>query len=102
MEVMPELKTKFEELEKRIQKLIHLHTQLKSENQKLVGLNRKLEMELEEERQRFNNLEAGLANLKAEEKSSANKRISGMQQKINEMIGEIDRSVSLISVQNKK
>jgi len=99
---MHELKTKFEELEKRIQKLIHLHTQLKAENQKLVGLNRKLEMELEEERRKFDNLETGLANLKAEEKSFTSKRISGMQQKINEMIGEIDRSVSLISEQNKK
>ena len=99
---MSELKTKFDELEKRIQKLIHLHKEVKSENTKLVQLNRKLELELKEEKQRFTRMEEGLSNLKESEKNSKNKSISGMKMKINEMIGEIDRSVMLISEQNKK
>ena len=101
-EAMPELKTKFDELENRIQKLIHLHKQVKDENQKLVQLNKELELELKEEKQRFNRLEEGLSNLKESEKNSKNKSISGIKIKINEMIGEIDRNVMLISEQNKK
>lgn len=96
------MKTKLDELENRIQKLIYLHKQLKSENQKLVGLNRKLELELEEEKQRFGRLEEGIANLKDAERNSTSKSISGMKHKINEMISEIDRSVVLINAQNKK
>ena len=99
---MPELKTKFDELEKRIQKLIHLHKQAKSENQHLVELNRKLELELEEERQRYSRLEEGLSNLKESERNSKSKSISGIKMKINDMISEIDRSVTLISEQHKK
>ncbi len=99
---MSELKTKFDELEKRIQKLIHLHKQAKSENQKLIQLNKKLEFELEEERQRFSRLEEGLSNLKESERNSKSKSISGIKMKINEMISEIDRSVTLISEQHKK
>ncbi len=99
---MSELKTKFDELEKRIQKLIHLHKQAKSENQKLIQLNRKIELELEDERQRFSRLEEGLSNLKESERNSTSKNISGIKMKINEMISEIDRSVTLISEQHKK
>ena len=50
---MSDLKTKFEQLEQRIQKLISLHVELKSENKGLVQLNRKLELELKEEKQRY-------------------------------------------------
>lgn len=99
---MPELKTKFEELEKRIQKLIHLHKQLKSENEKLVALNNKLELELNGEKQKYYRLEEGFAGLKAQERDVTNKSVSGMKKKINEMISEIDRSVTLINAQNKK
>jgi hypothetical protein len=99
---MSELKTKFDELEKRIQKLIHLHKEVKSENLKLVQLNRKLELELKEDREKYFRLEEGLTNLKESERNTTNKSISGMKQKINEMISEIDRSVTLISEQHKK
>ncbi|MCX6291735.1 MAG: hypothetical protein NT126_08220 [Bacteroidetes bacterium] len=99
---MPELKTKFDELERRIQKLISLHKELKSENQKLVGLNRKLELELDEEKQRHLRIEEGMLNLKEEERNRSHRSITGMKQKINEMIGEIDRSVMLINTQNNK
>lgn len=99
---MPELKTKFDELEKRIQKLISLHKQLKSDNQKLVQLNKSHESELKVEKQRYLRLKDGLADLKEEEKTYTNKSISGIKQKVNEMISEIDRSVTLINAQHKK
>ncbi len=99
---MHELKTKFDELDKRIQKLISLHKQLKSENQNLVQLNRTLELELSEHKQRYHRLEEGLEGLKEQQKSTANKSISGIKQKVNEMISEIDRSVTLINAQHKK
>jgi predicted nucleic acid-binding Zn-ribbon protein len=99
---MPDLKTKFEELDKRIQKLISLHKQLKSENQQLMGLNRRLEFELEEEKQRVSRWEMDLQKIKEDEKEHTNASISGIKQKINEMINEIDRSVVLINSQHKK
>ncbi len=101
-EAMSDLKTKFEELEHRIQKLISLHEELKSENKKLVHLSRKLELELKEEKQRFSRLEEGMENLKQTKKTLANKSITGIKQKINEMISEIDRSATLIGTQHKK
>lgn len=99
---MSELKTKFEELEKRIQKLIYLHKQVKSENQNLGELNTKLELELKEEKKKYLRMEEGFAGLKANNKNNTNKSISGIKQKVNEMISEIDRSVTLINEQNKK
>jgi len=99
---MSELKTKFDELENRIQKLIYLHKQVKSENTKLVQLNRKLELELKDEKEKYFRLEEGLTNLKESERNMTNRNISGIKRKINEMIGEIDRSVTLISEQHKK
>ena len=98
---MSELKTKFDELEKRIQKLIHLHKEVKSENTMLIQQNRKLESELKDEKQKYFRLEEGLTNLKEKERNTTNRSISGMNQKINDMISEIDRSVTLIE-QNKK
>lgn len=99
---MSDLKTKFEGLENRIQKLISLHEELTTENKKLIQLSRKLELELNDEKQRFSRLEEGMKNLKETKKTLANKSISGIKQKINEMISEIDRSASLINTQNKK
>lgn len=99
---MSDLKTKFEGLENRIQKLISLHEELTTENKKLIQLSRKLELELNDEKQRFIRLEEGMKNLKETKKTLANKSISGIKQKINEMISEIDRSASLINTQNKK
>ena len=99
---MTETALNLTELENRIQKLISLHKQLKTENQKLLGSHRKLELELEQERQRYQRLEEGLASLKEEERSYTNKSISGIRKKVNEMISEIDRSVTLINAQHKK
>lgn len=99
---MSELKTKFDELENRIQKLISLHKQVKKENQNLGELNIKLEQELKEEKKKYQRLEEGFAGLKANTRNNTNKSISGIKQKVNEMIGEIDRSVTLINAQNKK
>ena len=99
---MSDLKTKFEELEHRIQKLISLHVELKASNKMLVQQNRKLELELKEERQRFSRMEQGIENLKEAKRTVTNKSITGIKQKINEMISEIDRSSALISTQHKK
>ena len=99
---MQDLKTKFDEVENRIRKLISLHEQLKTENKKLIQLNRKLEMELKEEKNRFNRLEVGLENLQENKKNLTNKSISGIKQKINEMISEIDRSSALINTEINK
>jgi predicted nuclease with TOPRIM domain len=102
IKVMAELKLKFEELENRVQKLIHLHKETKAENAALLQLNKKLESELKEEKERYFRLEEGLTNLKETERNTTNRSISGIKQRINDMVSEIDRSVALISEQNKK
>jgi hypothetical protein len=99
---MPELKTKVEHLAQRIQKLISLHTELKSENVKLIQLNRKLEIELKEEKQKIMRLSEGMENLQETKRITTNKNIAGIKQKINELISEVDRSVKLINTQHKK
>ena len=99
---MSDLTTKFDDREIRIQKLISLHKQMKSENLHLVSANRKLEFELKEERNKISLLEATLDGMKQNGKEMANRNITGIKQKINEMISEIDRSVTLINSQNNK
>jgi len=75
---------------------------MKSENLHLVSANRKLEFELKEERNKISLLEATLDGMKQNGKEMANRNITGIKQKINEMISEIDRSVTLINSQNNK
>lgn len=99
---MSDLKTKFEQLENRIQKLISLHEELKSENKKLVEVKARLESELKEERQRLLRMEEGMVSLKEVKKTLTNKSITGIKQRINEMISEIDRSATLIGNHHKK
>ena len=99
---MQDLKTKFDEVENRIRKLISLHEQLKTENKKLLQLNRKLETELKEEKNRYSRLEEGMENLQESKKMLTRKSITGIKQKINEMISEIDRSSALINTEINK
>ncbi len=96
-----EQSTNFSGLEQRIQKLISLHEQLKESNQGLISDNRRLRIELEEERTKAGRLEEGYRNLKEVEKTGNRQSISQIKKRINDIIGEIDKNISQLSGQNK-
>lgn len=91
-----DVKSNFAPLEERIQKLIYLHEEARKENMKLMAEKRKLTLELEEEREKNKRMEEGYKNLKAIEKSSSRQSITNMKRKINDIILEIDKNVSMM------
>jgi predicted RNase H-like nuclease (RuvC/YqgF family) len=91
----------FSELENRIQKLISLHEQMKDSNQGLVSDIRRLRIELEEERSKTSRMEEGYRNLKEMEKTGNRQSITQIKKRINDIIGEIDKNISLLNGQNK-
>lgn len=91
--------TNFSELEKRIQKLISLHEQLRDSNQSLVADTRRLRIELEEERSKTHRMEEGYRNLKEMEKTGNRQSIAQIKKRINDIIGEIDKNISLLNGQ---
>lgn len=101
MSEQTDLKSNFSALEIRIQKLIHLHEALKKSNNELFAGNKKLMIELEEERLKVQRLEEGYRNLKEMETSSTRQSISNMKKRISEIIGDIDKSISMIDENHK-
>lgn len=101
MSEQTDLKSNFSALELRIQKLIHLHEELKKSNQKVLSDNQQLMSLLEDEKSKVHRLEEGYRNLKEIESSSTRQSISDMKRKINDIIGEIDKSISMIDDNHK-
>ena len=98
MQEQAELKTNFTALENRIQKMILLHEQLKNHNQALLAENRRILLELEDQRTKSARLEEGYKNLKKKKKTSTNQNITQIKRRINDIIGEIDKNISLMDV----
>lgn len=101
MSEQTDLKSNFSALEIRIQKLIHLHEALKKSNNELLAGNKKLMLELEEEQSKVQRLEEGYRNLKEMETTSTRQSISNMKKRISEIIGDIDKSISMIDENHK-
>jgi hypothetical protein len=91
-----EIKTNFTALQDKIQKLIYLHEEAKKANLKLLAEKRQITLELEEQKEKFRRIEEGYKNLKDVEQSSSRQSISSMKRKINDIILEIDRNLSMI------
>jgi hypothetical protein len=89
-------KVNFSVLEQNIQKLMGFCDELKKENQVLRAENRSLKLSVDEDKERSRRLEEGYKNLKEMEKSSSRQSINNMKRKINDIIAEIDRNMSLI------
>jgi len=89
-------KVNFSVLEQNIQKLMGFCDELKKENQVLRAENRQLKLSVDEDKERSRRLEEGYKNLKEMEKSSSRQSINNMKRKINDIITEIDRNMSLI------
>lgn len=73
-----------------------LHEEVKKSNLKLIAEKRQMFIELEEEKEKTRRMQEGYKNLKEMEKSSSINSISNMKKKINDLILEIDRNMSLI------
>lgn len=93
-----DIKSNFAALENRIQKLILLHEQLKNDHLALVSENRRLLLQLDDEKQKTHRLEEGYRNLKEVEQTSTRQNVAHIKRRINDIIGEIDKNISLMEV----
>ena len=98
MQEQVDIKTNFTSLENRIQKMILLHEQLKNQNLELLADNRRLLLELEDQKAKAGRLEEGYRNLKEVENTSTKQNIAQIKRRINDIIGEIDKNISLMDV----
>jgi hypothetical protein len=96
MSAQLDFKSNFSELHDKIQKLIYLHEELKKANKKLLAEKLQMTKDLVDERERVLRLEEGYKNLKEIEKTSARQSISNMKRKINDIIHEIDKNMSMM------
>src|SRR5438132_1052766 len=93
---MSDIKKNLGDLEKRIQNLITSHQELRDENKTLKKVQSHLEKKVEEEKQRVKRMEEGYNELMNTEKTKSSQSIARLQQRINDIISEIDKSASLI------
>lgn len=96
MAAQTDFKSNFSALQDKIQKLIHLCEELKKSNNKLLAEKRQIIIELGEERAKIQRLEVGYKNLKEVEKSSSKQNITNMKRRINDIIVEIDKNMSMM------
>jgi predicted nucleic acid-binding Zn-ribbon protein len=99
---MGDLKNKFHDLEKQIQKLINSHQNLRSEINRLKEENARLEKATEEERERVKMMQQGFEEFRDVTRVKTRAQISGLKTKVNDMISEIDKSVALIDTNHKQ
>ena len=93
---MTDNKKKFEELEDKILKLIASHRQLKVANEGLRKEITTLTKSVETEKSRVKWVEDGYNSLKEADKSNSGKSINSLQKKLNEIVSEVDKSLSLV------
>ena len=96
-----EIKSAISALEVKIRKLMDLHDEQKRQNQELLAENRRLLMDLDEERNKIIRLEEGYRNLKEMEKNGTRQSIVSMKRKINDIIVEIDKNMTMIDNNHK-
>lgn len=98
MQNQQEIHDKFQQLEARIHKFIELYESLKVSGRELAAENRKLVLELEEERNKAKRLDEGYRNLKDQELIATRQHVERINNRINELVGEIDKNIKLIEV----
>ena len=96
-----ELKTNLANLENRISKLIYLHKQVRGSNLEMLTENRRLLLELEDEKGKIHRIEEGYKNLKKSEQSGTRNSVSAIKKRISDIISELDKNMALMEVNNK-
>lgn len=96
-----EIKSAVAVLETKIRKLMDMHDEQKKLNQQLLAENRRLQMDLDEEKNKISRLEEGYRNLKEMEKSGNRQTITNMKRKIKDIIVEIDKNMTMMDNNHK-
>ena len=96
-----ELKTNLANLENRISKLIYLHKQVRGSNLEMLTENRRLLLELEDEKGKIHRIEEGYKNLKKSEQSGTRNSVSAIKKRISDIVSELDKNMALMEVNNK-
>ena len=96
MASQPDLKSNLNQLQDKLQKLLNLYEEIKKSNKKLSAEKRQLTVELNEEKSKIQRLEEGYRNLKDIERSTSRQSITNMKRKINDIIVEIDKNMSMM------
>ncbi|MFM7727132.1 MAG: hypothetical protein ACKO7B_10540 [Flavobacteriales bacterium] len=91
-----EIQDRLVTLEGRIKQLIALHESLKSSCQDLLSENRRLVLELEDEKMKSKRLDEGYRNLKDQEIVATRHQVDRINLRINELISEIDKNIQLV------
>lgn len=97
---MNELHEIVSNLEKKAQKLIHLHTKALEDNEKLKQLNEEFRLKADQKELEFKELEEKYQALKlAKSLSETNEteKTTDIKLKINELVREIDKSIALLN-----
>jgi len=84
-------------IEKKVQELIGLYEQLKSDSEGLIKKNDELNQIIKTQSDRIQELEKKVINLKLAKQLTNNKEAAEAKKKINEVLREIDKCVGLLS-----
>ena len=93
-----EIQDKFQALEQRVHKFIKMYESLKAASQELADENSRLMSELDGERVKSKRLEEGYRNLKDQEQAAVRQQVERINNRINELVSEIDKNITLIEV----
>ena len=94
---MSELSEKFDGILKKINKLLEQQIQLQEQNVELKGQQKKLQEELEQQRQLVSELENKIKTLQIAKSVDIEEDKTALKQKINEYIREIDKCIALLN-----
>ena len=84
-------------IEKKVQELIGLYEQLKSDSEDLIKKNDELNQIIKTQSDRILELEKKVINLKLAKQLTNNKEAAEAKKRINEVLREIDKCVGLLS-----
>jgi regulator of replication initiation timing len=98
MKSKDDTKERLLQLEDRIRRFIEVHESLKASGQRLAEENARLVAELEEERNKSRRLDEGYRNLKQQETAATRQQVARINNRINDLVSEIDKNIKLIEV----
>lgn len=93
-----DMRERFQVLEDRIRQFIAMHESLKESSRQLAEENSRLSAALEEERTRTKRMDEGYRNLKDQESTATRLQVERINNRINELVSEIDKNIKLIQV----
>lgn len=93
---MSNLNSNIVDLKSKVEKLVHLHQVLKSENEQLKKSNNELLEVIENQKNRIRLTESTTSELTTKNSTEQEQRISETKIKINELVQDIDNCIALL------